>query len=154
MDPIDRSEALQVLKTAPVAHIGVIDGDRPYVTPMSFVLSGERILFRTMGGRKLDAIRANPRVCIEVSDLDPSTGDWVSVIAYGDAAEVTDDDLKTLTVSLLFDKYDQMIGSPFGRNGGLRAVSGFPHVIEVPIDEVTGMCSGRGFSARTRPGRL
>ena len=154
MEPIDRYEALEVLKTAPVAHLGVIDGDRPYVTPMSFVLSGERLLFRTMGGRKLEALRQSPQVCVEVSDLDASTGDWVSVIAYGDAAEVADDALKTLTVSLLFDKYDEMIGSPFGRNGGLRAVAGFPHVIEVPIDELSGMCSGRGFSARTRPGRL
>lgn len=31
---------------------------------------------------------------------------------------------------------------------------GFPHVIGVSIDEISGMCSGRGFSHRARPGRL
>jgi len=30
----------------------------------------------------------------------------------------------------------------------------FPHVVQVPIDEITGMTSGGGFAMRTRPGRL
>jgi hypothetical protein len=30
----------------------------------------------------------------------------------------------------------------------------FPHVMEVTIEGITGMSSGRGLAFRTRPGRL
>jgi hypothetical protein len=36
----------------------------------------------------------------------------------------------------------------------LQPVAAFPHVIEVTINEISGMSSGRGFAFRTRPGRL
>lgn len=154
MDELDRSEALQLLARAPVAHLGVVEGGVPYVTPMSFVMSEERILFRTMAGRKLDAIRAHPHVCIEVSEFDEKTGHWASVIVDGTAGEVSDDDLKSTVVSLLLRKYEEVIGSPLSRSGGLRAIAGLPHVIGVTIDGISGMSSGSGWSPRTRPGRL
>jgi nitroimidazol reductase NimA-like FMN-containing flavoprotein (pyridoxamine 5'-phosphate oxidase superfamily) len=68
MDQIGKDEALEVLQSAPVAHLGMIEGGEPYVTPMSFVVSGDRILFRTMAGKKLDALRASHSVCVEVAN--------------------------------------------------------------------------------------
>jgi len=154
MELIATEEALKVLEAAPVAHLGMIEADRPYVTPMSFVMSGERILFRTMAGRKLEALRKNPTVCIEVSNLDEETGDWVSVIVRGTAVEVDEDDVKVAIVSELFHKYEKVMGSPLSATGGVQPIMGLPHVIAVEIEEITGMVSGRGFSGRTRPGRL
>jgi nitroimidazol reductase NimA-like FMN-containing flavoprotein (pyridoxamine 5'-phosphate oxidase superfamily) len=154
MDQIGKDEALEVLQSAPVAHLGMIEGGEPYVTPMSFVVSGDRILFRTMAGKKLDALRANPSVCVEVANYDEDTGDWVSVIVRGRATEVTDEALKNETVSLLFRKYDTVMGSPLSPGGGLQPLAGLPHVVEVTIDEISGVSSGRFFSVRTRPGRL
>jgi hypothetical protein len=54
---------------------------------------------------------------------------------------------------MLLEKYAAVLGSPLG-TGGLQPMASFPHVLEVSIDEITGMTSGRGFSFRTRPGRL
>jgi nitroimidazol reductase NimA-like FMN-containing flavoprotein (pyridoxamine 5'-phosphate oxidase superfamily) len=154
MDPISRAEALQVLESQPVAHLGITIGGTPYVTPMSFVVDGERILFRTMRGKKLEGIKANPAVCIEVSSFDPENGDWVSVIVEGKARLVDDDDTRQETITLLFEKYEQVMGSPLSRGGGLLPLGGTPYVIEVPITEISGLSSGRGMSARTKPGRL
>lgn len=153
MDAISRDEALEFLREAPVAHVGVISDQEPYVTPMSFVLIGERILFRTAAGRKLEAIQANPAVCVEASSFDPDTGDWISVIARGRAEEVTDEALATETVLQLIRKYQQAMGSLFG-HGRLEPWSRVPHVIGVEIEEMSGLSSGRGLSPRTRPGRL
>ena len=153
MDALSREEAIAVLEEAPVAHLGLIDGGQPYVTPMSFVLDGERILFRTMAGKKLDALRENPSVCIEASRYDEETGDWVSVIVTGTARETDEESLKTEVISGLFRKYDKVIGSPLAR-GGMQPLEGLPHVLVVEIDEISGMASGRGWSRRTRPGRL
>lgn len=144
---------MAILEEVPVAHLGLIDDGEPYVTPMSFVLDGDRILFRTMAGRKLEALRANPSVCIEASRYDEETGDWASVIVRGVAKETEEEGLKTDVISGLFKKYDKVIGSPLAR-GGMQPLEGLPHVLVVEMIEVTGMVSGRGWSRRTRPGRL
>lgn len=153
MEPIDRTEALEFLTGSMVAHIGVVTNGEPYVTPMSFVVDDNRVLFRTKPGKRFEALAANPLVCIEVSTFDEKTGDWTSVIVRGKAKERTDDEITTRTIELLLEKYQSVVGTPLG-HGGLQPMATFPHVVEVPIDEISGMTSGRGFSYRTRPGRL
>lgn len=153
MEPMTEGEALEFLRGAMVAHIGVVSEGEPYVTPMSFVVDGRRILFRTKPGKRLEAIDADPVVSIEVSTFDETTGVWVSVVVKGKAVERVDDETAARAVELLLDKYQAVLGSPFG-HGGLQPMATFPHVIEVPIEEITGMTSGSGFAFRTRPGRL
>jgi hypothetical protein len=77
----------------------------------------------------------------------------VSVVVKGNAVERTDEPTTSRTVEMLLEKYAAVLGSPLG-TGGLQPMASFPHVLEVGIDEITGMTSGRGFSYRTRPGRL
>ena len=154
MEQLTREEALELLENQPVAHLGVIVDGRPYVTPMSFVLDGERVLFRTMAGAKLEGIKSNPEVCIEVASYEAETGHWASAIVTGKASEVTDDELMSKTTSLLFRKYGDVLGSPLSHGGGMRPLQGFPHVIQVEIEEISGMSSGSAWSTRTRPGRL
>ena len=153
MDAMTRDEALRVLAEAPVAHIGMISDGRPYVTPMSFIVEGDSILFRTTGGRKMEALRQDPRVCIEVSKFDSESGEWASVIVTGSAVEVGDSRIGQLAIGKLYEKYAHALGDPLSR-GGLQPLQGLPHVIEVEIEEISGMCSGSGFAPRTRPGRL
>ena len=154
MDSLTRDEALEILASEYVAHLGVISNGAPYVTPMSFVIDGDCILFRTMAGRKLDAIRANPKVCIEVSRYHEETGDWESVIVEGEARLVEEDETRRKLVTLIFDKYEKVMGSPLSGGGGLMPLGGYPQVIEVALGDVVGMSSGRGMSARTKPGRM
>jgi nitroimidazol reductase NimA-like FMN-containing flavoprotein (pyridoxamine 5'-phosphate oxidase superfamily) len=71
----------------------------------------------------------------------------------GTASETTDDETTSRAVELLMNKYEAVLGSPLGR-GGLQPMASFPHVVAVEIEEISGMTSGRGFSYRTRPGRL
>jgi nitroimidazol reductase NimA-like FMN-containing flavoprotein (pyridoxamine 5'-phosphate oxidase superfamily) len=153
MDPLTELEAREFLSQAMVAHIGVVSNGVPYVSPMSYVLDDNRILFRTKPGRRFEALMANPMVSIEVSMFDDESGDWMSVIVEGHAAERTDAETTTRAVELLLEKYEKVLGSPLSR-GGFQAMATFPHVVEVAIDEISGMASGRGLSFPTRPGRL
>jgi len=153
MDTISDTRARAFLEAAPVAHIGVVSKGEPYVTPMSFVMADNRILFRTKPGRRFEAIEETPTVSIEVSSYDPENGDWISVIVKGQAHETNDDSIIDLTVEKLFDKYREVLGSPLSR-GGIQPLSTFPHVVVVDIEEITGMASSGGFGMRTRPGRL
>ncbi len=153
MDPLSKDEAVRFLDQAAVAHIGVVSNGEPYVTPMSFVLDEDRILFRTKPGQRFEAIVAEPRVSIEASTYDTDTGEWMSVIVRGNATEATDPATKSKTVEMLLQKYEKALGSPL-THGPMQPLASFPHIVEVEILEITGMSSGRGFSARTRPGRL
>ncbi|MGD2101746.1 MAG: pyridoxamine 5'-phosphate oxidase family protein [Acidimicrobiia bacterium] len=154
MHEISREEALAVLDEVPVVHLGTVDDGLPYVTPMSFVVEDEAIFLRTVAGKKLDALKENPKVCLEASRYDSGTGDWESVIIRGTASVIEDAQVKERTVSLLFSKYEQVMGSPLSRPGRPQLDASRVHVVQVSFDEVTGMTSGKGFAARTRPGRL
>jgi hypothetical protein len=154
MEPLAREQAFDLLGREPVAHLGVILDGEPWVYPMSFVVDGDRILFRTLAGAKLDAIRANPRVCVEVSSFDAETGNWESAIVRGTARFVDSDQDRQSVIAQLFDKYATVMGSPMSAGGGLMPLGGQPYVIEVPIEEISGMSSDGGFRIRTKPGRL
>ena len=153
MEAITDAEARRFLEEAMVAHIGVVIEEEPYVTPMSFVLLGNRILFRTKPGKRFAGIEENPVVCIEASNFDEETGDWTSVIAKGTASVASDDATVQAVLSGLFEKYRKVLGSPLSR-GGIQPMASFPHVVAVDIAEISGMSSSGPFSVRTRPGRL
>jgi len=153
VEPLADGDALAFLTQAMVAHVAVLSDGEPYVTPMSFVVEGRRILFRTKPGARLEAIESHPGVCIEASHFDEETGEWTSVVVRGNAVERDDDETAARAVELLLEKYQAVLGSPLG-HGGLQPMASFPHVVEVTIEEMTGMTSGAGFSYRTRPGRL
>lgn len=153
MEEISERHAREFLESESVAHIGVISDGRPYVTPMSFVVDGNRILFRTKPGRRYTAIEANPTVSIEASTFDEESGEWTSVIVKGTARVTTDPETARVAVEKLLVKYQKALGSPLSR-GGMQPLASFPHIIAVEIEEISGMASSGPFTARTRPGRL
>ena len=54
-----------------VCRLGLVDGDRPYVVPMSFGYDGRCIyLHCAHEGRKIDILRRNGRVCVEFDAMD------------------------------------------------------------------------------------
>ncbi len=153
MDALTRPEIDQILASAPVAHLGVVDLDGiPYVTPLSYVYTGETIAFRTMEGRRIQALVANPRVCVEIMEHDAETGDWRSVIAFGTAEIVEDDIAAGAFIAQLLHKYDQTFEGLFGLPD--RAGLSVAYVVRIVLDEVSGRTSGRFLGTKTRPGRL
>ncbi len=97
-DPVfleSREEMEQILREEVLGYLGVA-GEQPYVVPLNYSYSEGKLLFHcALTGRKLDAIRANPRVCFtvgrqagEVSDHaggPPCHLDTDSVVCYGRA---------------------------------------------------------------------
>lgn len=153
MEPLTEQEARLLLEEAMVAHIGVISDGEPYVTPMSFVVDGNRILFRTKPGKRLTAIKKSPIVSIEASIFNQDGGSWKSAIVKGRASVTDDPDTARVTVEKLLEKYLAALGSPFSR-GEMQPLAAFPHIVAVEIEQISGMASSGAFSTRTRPGRL
>jgi nitroimidazol reductase NimA-like FMN-containing flavoprotein (pyridoxamine 5'-phosphate oxidase superfamily) len=75
-------------------------GDRPYLVPLAYAYDGESIYAVSGPGRKLDLMRADPRVSFEVDRVDRSDC-WQSVVAEGEFEEVSDADEIQMAVALI-----------------------------------------------------
>jgi len=63
----DRGLLDWVIQQAVVCRLGLSQGDRAYIVPLSFGYDGRCIYFHTAHeGRKLEMLAANPHVCFEV----------------------------------------------------------------------------------------
>ncbi len=152
MEDLTAAEARSLLETLDVLHIGVIDRGEPYVTPISFVVIGDAVCFRTGPGRRLRALDTAARVCLEGSVFDRE-GPWQSVILWGTPRRVDDTSTRADVVSGLLGKYREATDTLLSP-GRPAPLGGEPVVVAVDIDEITGRRSGHEFGAGTKPGRL
>lgn len=151
MNELTWDRCRDILVDSRVAHMAVISEGEPYVAPISYVVVGDAICIRTGAGKRVEAMRVNPRVCVEVSEYDEANGDWESVIIWGTAEFVEDSRLAQEIIFAFIEKYRDVLGSP------LNPGSVFPEsdvIIRIPIEDSTGRDSGSYFSVRRRPGRL
>lgn len=148
-----RDQAIAFLVAQDVGHLAVIDNGEPYVSPLSFVVAGDVLYFRTRPGRRLTALKANPRLCVEVSTVDDAAGMWSSVCVWGNAEILKDPSREADVVAMLLGKYadaaEPVLSFAKGPNLGHEA-----SVVAVPIDAITGRVSGSELGTHIRPGRL
>jgi nitroimidazol reductase NimA-like FMN-containing flavoprotein (pyridoxamine 5'-phosphate oxidase superfamily) len=90
--PDEEIEAL--LRRAIVGRIACcghgLSGDgRPYLVPLAYGYDGEAIHAHSGPGRKLDLMRAEPRVTFEVDEA-TAPDNWRSVIAEGTFEEISE----------------------------------------------------------------
>lgn len=65
----DRAELRRILGAAHLCRLAMVDGDRPYLVPLTFALDGDDLVLHSAGaGRKLEILRKNPAVCFEVEE--------------------------------------------------------------------------------------
>jgi nitroimidazol reductase NimA-like FMN-containing flavoprotein (pyridoxamine 5'-phosphate oxidase superfamily) len=81
--------------------------DAPYVVPILFDRQGDRIYFATEPGQKLDDLKQNPNVCLEVDDVIPELGQYRSVVATGKAALVDDETERQAVLRRLVARHQQ-----------------------------------------------
>ena len=76
----DINEIKEILDKSMIVHVGMIDGDEPYVVPMNYgytLEDGELCIYLhgATVGRKIDIIKANPKVFFEMEcDVTPFEG--------------------------------------------------------------------------------
>lgn len=104
--------ALGVVDACEWASLSMVDAKgAPYCVPISIVREGEDIYFHCAKiGSKIDALRANPRVCIVCVGRthrppDAFTTEFESAILFGSAGEVTKDAQKTHALRLLCQRH-------------------------------------------------
>ena len=135
-----------IIEKATVCRLGMVDGDTPYIIPLSFGYQDHALYFHgALRGRKMDLIKKNPNVCVEfdinVEALsDDEACDWSmrfqSVIAFGIAAFIDDLEEKRQALSVIMAHYsDKVFAFP---EKMVKATA----VVKVDIQRITGKQSG------------
>ena len=142
----DRSEIIDILDRCMIVHLGLVDGDEPYVVPMNYGYTmeedGELTLYLhgATQGRKLDLMKKNPKVFIEMEcDVAPFEGDvacrygtaYKSLMGRG-IAELIDDPEEKMRCLSLFMK--TQTGRDFEFNEKLVKVVS---IIKIHVKEYT-----------------
>jgi len=87
---LTKSECFQLLAIEQLGRVAVVDDRGPIVFLVNFVLDHHTLVLRTDEGTKLDAAIKGSRVAFEIDGTDPATRTGWSVVARGEAVEVTD----------------------------------------------------------------
>lgn len=71
LEVTDQAQIIEILNKCKVLHLGLIDGNKPYIVPMNYGYTMENgkltiYLHGASKGHKLDVIRANPVCCFEM----------------------------------------------------------------------------------------
>jgi len=151
MRELTNQRANALLENEPVGRLGVVANGDPYVTGCSFAHHEGTVYLRTAPGMRLDAIENHPRVCLEVSTWDSSTGEWRSVIAMGHAVVVDDPEVEALAIRLLRDKYRRITNSRLEMPPDEPGEDGV--VVAIELGEITARTSAAGIDVM-KPGRL
>lgn len=141
----DIGEILKILDNSKVLHLGLVDGDEPYVVPMNYgyTYENEKLtiwLHCARQGRKLDVMRANPKVFFEMEyGITPFEGEvackygitYSSLMGRGTAEIIEDVEIKKTALSALMKT---QTGKDFTFEDRMAEVVG---VVKVDVIEFT-----------------
>jgi nitroimidazol reductase NimA-like FMN-containing flavoprotein (pyridoxamine 5'-phosphate oxidase superfamily) len=123
LDVLDREECLRLLALHHVGRVAFVDGGRPTVLPVNYVLDGEAVVFRTDEGAKLASATREAFVAFEIDAAEGLAHTGWSVVLSGRAEEVTD--------RVELSRLAQLPLRPWAK--GAKA-----HWIRIPADRLTG----------------
>lgn len=107
---LSREDCESLLSKERYGRLALSLDDVPYIVPMSYVYSGGRIYLHSRGGgRKIEMVSKNPRVCFEVDHLERNR--WSSVVATG-KVELSSD------VKAKKRMFDAFVGKDLKGHGG------------------------------------
>jgi nitroimidazol reductase NimA-like FMN-containing flavoprotein (pyridoxamine 5'-phosphate oxidase superfamily) len=132
---LSREECIALLSEGKYGRLGLSLDDLPYVIPMSYVHFNNKIYLHSRGGgKKIDFVSKNSRICFQIDRLDKNR--WTSVIAYGVAKLSGDFEAKCR----MFDVFTKKgLGGHGGKQFQREELEKMEMTVwEIEIEELTG----------------
>lgn len=105
-----------LLRSANIVRIAMIDGDEPYMVPLNYGYKDNALYIHSAKeGRKIDILKKNPRVCFEIEGktelkTGPKACDWTlkfeSLIGYGTVEILENSDEKIAGLDILMGQFN------------------------------------------------
>lgn len=134
---LSRANAHEMLRRSRLARLGCIVDGEPYVVPVNYIFDGENLFVHSLPGRKITAMRAHPRVCLQVDEIEDELN-WKSVLAFGRYEEIHNGDERARAMNCLLSNFPRLtpVESAIAVDAGAPA----PIVFRIRIDKLTGLC--------------
>ncbi len=84
-----KDECRIALEQADFGRLACVRADQPYIVPISFAYDGMHLYGVTTLGQKIEWMRSNPLVCLEIDER-TNHYQWMSVVACGRYEELPD----------------------------------------------------------------
>ncbi len=100
VEDMRREEIEALLLDVGYGHLGASADGQPYVVPVHYAFDKPDIYVYTTEGKKVEIIRENPKVCLQLEDVKDNEN-WRSVVVLGTAEQVTDNAVRETAVALI-----------------------------------------------------
>lgn len=91
VEEMSADACMAMVATGRLARLGCCLDNRPYVVPIHYAADHAVLYGFTMPGRKLDMMRANPAVCLEIDAFETGHA-WRSVVLEGTFRELSNEE--------------------------------------------------------------
>ncbi len=132
-------EAQALLSACRVGRLGCVDNGEPYVVPINYVFEDGSVYSHSLPGRKIEALRAHPRACLQVDEIE-NDFEWRSAIAYGNFEEIRVPSDRRSILSKLLARFPLL--TPVESMIVQDAAAPDSVVFRIRIDRITGVAEG------------
>ncbi len=143
----DKKMIYEIIEQNHICRLAFANGDEPYIVPVNYGYKDEKIYVHSaLSGRKLEMLKANSRICFEISDsVEIVTSDvacgyttkYRSAIGYGTAKLLTATEDKIISLNIIMKQHTGKSDWDFSSASLSKML-----IIEITIDSVTGKNSG------------
>jgi nitroimidazol reductase NimA-like FMN-containing flavoprotein (pyridoxamine 5'-phosphate oxidase superfamily) len=124
---LGHDECLRLLADALIGRVVFTEAALPAAHPVTYLLDGNEVVFRTANGGKLAAATLHHVVAFQVDDVDPGGRTGWSVLGVGEAYEVTD---------------PRRLADLAARMPAPWAANQDSHTVAIPLQRLTGRAVG------------
>ncbi len=89
VNEMSEKECRELLSRTSIGRLGCSQADQPYVVPIYFAFELDFFYVLSTIGQKIEWMRANPKVCIEIDEI-ANESEWTSVIVNGQFQELVE----------------------------------------------------------------
>ena len=88
---LQTEQCVEILARSELGHLACCRHDQPYIVPIHFSFdAAQNSLYAVSGaGQKVQWMRENPKVCVEVEDI-ADKHHWTTVLIFGEYQELKD----------------------------------------------------------------
>lgn len=136
---LNQNQSSELLRRGRIGRLGCIADDSPYIVPVNYVFDGECAYLHSLPGHKIEAMRAHPRVCLQVDEIEDELN-WRSVLAFGIYEEITDRDERAKALNHLLARFSRLTPVESFIAGDAGAPNPIAYLIRV--SRLTGISEG------------
>ncbi len=145
IDKLSEQECIEVLVRATVGRLGCSLNDQPYVVPVYLACEADSIYVFSTLGKKIEWMRANPKVCVEIDEISSQTR-WVSVIVNGTYQELPEPQFQAERAharKLLQQKHQWWLNALAERRREVEDLAVEPLFFRIHVESMSGLRSAQ-----------